>query len=108
MAGLGNDLLDSQVVLQLPYLRDGIMVSTATVGGLVAPTSPMSLLNAQVSTLLNYPYRLSFSLYRGSIYVADFYNKAVRRFYVQPQCACAEVSAAPSLNPTPLGPSILG
>ena len=61
VAGLGNDLADSQVL----GIRDGIMVSTATVGGLVAPTSPMSLLNALDSTLLNYPYRLSFSLYRG-------------------------------------------
>ena len=61
VAGLGNDLAETQMLGN----RDGIMVSTATVGGLVAPTSPMSLLNELDSTLLNYPYRLSFSLYRG-------------------------------------------
>ena len=53
------------------------MVSLSTVGALVTPDYPIGKLNDMVSTLLNYPYRLSFSKYKGSIYVADYFNQAV-------------------------------
>lgn len=85
VAGLANDLS----VTQKTDHRDGIMVSNSTVGAIVTDTNTIGDINAAESTLLNYPYRLSFSLSKGSIYVADYYNYAVRRFYVQPQCACA-------------------
>ena len=90
VAGLANDLS----VAQKLGLRDGIMVSTSTVGTMITPAHTIGEINTLQSTLLNYPYRLSFSLYRGSIYVADYFNQAVRRFYVQPQCACAEVRSS--------------
>ena len=90
VAGLANDLS----VAQKLGLRDGIMVSMSTVGTMITPAHTIGEINTLQSTLLNYPYRLSFSLYRGSIYVADYFNQAVRRFYVQPQCACAEVRSS--------------
>ena len=41
------------------------------------------------ATLVHFPYRLGFSALKGSLYVADYSNKAVRRFFVLPVCACA-------------------
>ena len=41
------------------------------------------------ATLVHFPYRLGFSAFKGSLYVADYSNKAVRRFFVLPVCACA-------------------
>ena len=103
VAGLANDLS----IFQQAMHRDGIMVSQSTVGALVTPDFPIGKLNDMASTLLNYPYRLSFSKYKGSIYVADYFNRAVRRFLVQPQCACADgyvalPEANSCYNPSPL------
>ena len=49
------------------------------------PTTYMQL----EATLVHFPYRLGFSALKGSLYVADYSNKAVRRFFVLPVCACA-------------------
>ena len=81
-------MLSPQCMLKLTAGDEQRDVITVALNGM----DPVAYM-ATAATLLKFPYRLGFSTLKGSLYVADYMNKAIRRFFVLPiWCADAQLS----------------
>ena len=72
-----------------PGLRDATIITADMVATVAQSGQDPTTYMQSEATLVHFPYRLGFSALKGSLYVADYSNKAVRRFFVLPVCACA-------------------
>ena len=82
IAGYANDL-SGKVGMQ-----DGKIPLASYYDGMQTPDTPLTTLLDKDSSSLYNPYRLSFAMDKGSLYVGDYSNNAVRRIWVSTPCSC--------------------